>query len=248
MTKTTTPTFTVALLTAMLALVACDDSSSDDGSDDTTGGDPYDGAFEGCVPQTLEEDLVVIDGMGQPGPIRWYGPGADPETGELLDDGETRYHVSATYLALRPENIEQFFGLISPLNEALFSNPGLVALQLGDSPTCATARTLTVWSSEDAMYEFVTSQAHIDAIVAFPEISRATAPSPTGGTPPRPRSRGTGRSRSYGRPRPTTDSGSVLPRLTRAYPTGTDSKQSMLVSIRNEEPPVWRSAKKRSSV
>lgn len=163
----------------LLGAPGCD--SSDNGNDDAAEAgdgdgdgdeDPYDGAFDDCTREFLEEDLVVIDTMGNPGPVRWYGPGADPETGELIDDGETEYHVSVTYLALRPENIEQFLGLIPNVNQALFSNPGLVAVQLADSQQCATARTLTVWTDEAAMYEFVGSQAHVDAIVAFPDISR----------------------------------------------------------------------------
>ena len=163
-------------LALLVGAPGCD--SSDDSSDDAAGetgdgdGDPYDGAFDQCTREVMEEDMTVIDDMGNPGPVRWYGPGADPETGELLDDGETEFHVSVTYLALRPENIETFMGLIPGVNQALFSNPGLVAVQLADSQQCATARTLTVWTDEAAMYEFVGSQAHVDAIVAFPEISR----------------------------------------------------------------------------
>lgn len=155
-----------------------DGSTGADTSDGSTGvdteEDPGDDPFADCDRGTLEEDLVVIDPMGMPGPIRWYGPGADPQTGELIDDGETTYHVSATYLALRPtqEAGEAFFSLLPALNEVLFTNPGMVALQLGDSQTCATARTFTVWTDEEAMMEFVTSEAHVQAIGQTGAISR----------------------------------------------------------------------------
>lgn len=166
---------TPALLAPLMfaSLLACD--SGADADEDTAPADPYEGAFDDCSPGAIEADLVVFDAMGQPGPPRWSGPGADPETGALIDDGETTYYVATTYLALRPEAIEQFLTLVGPLNEALFSNPGLVAVQLGDSQACAVARTFTVWTDEDAMYDFVGSDAHIEAMTAFPELSRGSS-------------------------------------------------------------------------
>jgi heme-degrading monooxygenase HmoA len=45
-----------------------------------------------------------------------------------------------------------------------------LALQLASSAGCASGRTLAVWSSEDAMYEFVTSPAHAAAMAAADEV------------------------------------------------------------------------------
>lgn len=55
---------------------------------------------------------------------------------------------------------------------ALFSNPGMVAVQLADSQSCATARTFTVWTDEAAMMDFVTSDAHMASVGAFAGINR----------------------------------------------------------------------------
>lgn len=197
-------TLTLAtLLTTSLALSACttdddpaaddtgeastgtdptgEDSTGEDPGEDSTGEDPGqdstgepDDPFADCERGVIEDDLVVIDTMGMPGAPRWYGPGADPETGELLDDGATTFHVSATYLARQTtdEATNAFFSSLPAINEALFTNPGMVALQLGDSFACNTSRTFTVWTDEAAMLEFVTSDAHVQAATQVGVISR----------------------------------------------------------------------------
>lgn len=167
---------------------ATDDATGDsDGDSDSTTGSTTDSAtdstgstseggdlFPGCERGVFEEDLVVIDTMGMPGPVRWYGPGVDQETGELLDDGVTTYHVSTTYLAMQTSEGAQsaFTSVIFDVNQALFSNPGMVAAQITNSQACNSARTFTVWTDEAAMMEFVTSDAHIAAITKIGEISR----------------------------------------------------------------------------
>jgi heme-degrading monooxygenase HmoA len=113
------------------------------------------------------------DAMGNPAPVAWMGPGVDPDTGELVDDGST-YVVSSTYLALMPDPAaQQAFGeSMGPIIPALLGNPGMIATSLGLSMQCSTARTLTVWASEEAMMAFVTSDAHATAIARVAEISR----------------------------------------------------------------------------
>ncbi len=128
--------------------------------------------FADCSVDVLAEDFGVVDALGVPGPPRWTGPGAN-DNGELIDDGESDYVVSVTYLALSPDADLEFF---SELNEgnaaALYSNPGMVASQLGGSAQCGSARTFTVWVSEEAMMEFVSSDAHLQSVSAFPSLSR----------------------------------------------------------------------------
>ncbi len=148
---------------------AAETSSGGDGSSSSGGPDP----FAACSRDVLEDDFAVFSPTGMPEAARWYGPGADPETGELLDDGTGEYVVTATYLALEPDADFELFGQLSAANSmALFSNPGMVATQLGNSQQCATARTFTVWESQAAMMEFVGSKAHLQSVGAFPSLSR----------------------------------------------------------------------------
>jgi hypothetical protein len=144
-------------------------SGSDTAADTSTGEDP----FAGCDRGTLEADLIGVDATGNPVPLAWFGPGADPMTGELIAEG-TSFVVSSTYLAIKPEAAaQQAFGeSVAPLVPALLANPGVVAIQLASSMQCGTARTFTVWQDEAAMMAFVVGDAHANAIARTPEISR----------------------------------------------------------------------------
>lgn len=146
-----------------------DASTSGGGDSASTGDDP----FAGCDRGALEDDLVGADAMGNPVPLAWFGPGADPMTGELVDDGDS-FVVSSTYLAIKPEGAaQQAFGeSIGPMIPELLANPGVVAIQLGTSMQCGSARTFTVWRDEAAMMAFVVGDAHANAIARTAEISR----------------------------------------------------------------------------
>lgn len=148
---------------------AADDGTSAADTSASTGADP----FADCDRGTLEDDLMGADAMGNPIPLAWFGPGADPMTGELVAEG-TSFVVSSTYLAIKPEAAaQQAFGeSVAPLVPALLANPGVVAIQLGSSMQCGTARTFTVWQDEAAMMAFVVGDAHANAIARTPEISR----------------------------------------------------------------------------
>jgi len=146
--------------------------TTDAPADTSTGEDP----FADCDRGTLETDLSGADMMGAPIPLVWMGPGVDPDTGMLIDDGST-YLVSSTYLAMKPDPAaQQAFGeAVGPLVPDLFGNPGVVAFQLGTSNACASARTLTVWRDDAAMMTFVAGDAHMAAIGRVAEISRGTS-------------------------------------------------------------------------
>jgi hypothetical protein len=45
-----------------------------------------------------------------------------------------------------------------------------LALQLAQSDACGSGRTLAIWESEEKMYEFVMSRAHLDAMIAVNDI------------------------------------------------------------------------------
>lgn len=147
---------------APVALVALGAMLSGCGSD-ADARSPDDSAAS-CAGGVLEADL-------QAEPLS--GPGVDPATGKLLPPPEgSSYTVSSTYGVPRPgdavkEKYVQYFGAIQ---EQLASQPGLVALQLAQSRSCGSGRTLAVWTSTEAMYDFVTSPAHLSAVDAAGEL------------------------------------------------------------------------------
>lgn len=146
------------------------------GGEATTGGDPsaggggatsssQGGGPAGCERGVIEDELVA-QGDGA-----WQGPGADPETGALLA-ADGRFVVSSTYLALQDDALPRFGELMAPILGELEASPDLVAVRLGVSSSCGTARTLSVWRSVEGMMTFVASDAHAAAVDAVGEVSR----------------------------------------------------------------------------
>lgn len=119
-----------------------------------------------CTRGAMERDFTALSPLG--------GPGVDPATGALRPPTNGAYVVSSTYLTLRPEPAaQQAFGeLMGPISETLATQPGLIAIQLGTSMACGTARTLTVWDTEESMYAFVASPPHAAAMARVGEVSR----------------------------------------------------------------------------
>ncbi|HEU4532705.1 MAG TPA: hypothetical protein VFS00_01260 [Polyangiaceae bacterium] len=166
-------------LAASAGAAGCD--SDDDDEDDfvvagasgaPAGSQPT--KYAGCERGAIEADLNEGPPGGAPSIVsptapRWQGPGVDPATGALRPGN---YVLSSTYLALRPEARPRFGELMGPISADLQTRPGLVAISLALSESCASARTLSVWESEDAMYGFVASDAHGAAVRAVGEVSR----------------------------------------------------------------------------
>lgn len=119
-----------------------------------------------CTRDAEERDFDEVSG--------WSGRAVD-ETGALRPpEPGTEYLISTTYLQLRPteEAITRFRSLTQEINATLPSHEGLLAVKFASSDYCGTARTLTVWQDADAMYRFVGSPAHVNAMAATGELSR----------------------------------------------------------------------------
>jgi heme-degrading monooxygenase HmoA len=117
-----------------------------------------------CTGGVLEADL-------QANPLS--GAGVDPGTGELLPPPEgSSYTISSTYGVPKPgaDAMERYMMMFGAVQTQLASQPGLVALQLAQSPSCGSGRTLAVWSSTESMYDFVMSSAHLAAVDAVDEL------------------------------------------------------------------------------
>ncbi|WP_437979947.1 antibiotic biosynthesis monooxygenase family protein [Sorangium sp. So ce117] len=138
------------------------------GCSSDSGGKTTDTPLPECTGGVLEADLEAE-------PLS--GPGVDPETGKLRPPPEgSSYTVSATYGVPRPGDavMERYVPIFGAIQAQLASQPGLLALQLGTSPSCGSGRTLAVWASTDAMYEFVMSPAHLAGIDAANELLEPT--------------------------------------------------------------------------
>ncbi|WP_437618650.1 antibiotic biosynthesis monooxygenase family protein [Sorangium sp. So ce1151] len=127
----------------------------------------------GTTPQTSDPECTggALEADLQAAPLS--GPGVDPETGKLRPPPEgSSYTISATFGVplsgdAAREKYMQYFGAIQA---QLASQPGLVAIQLAQSESCGSGRTLAVWASTDEMYAFVMSPAHVAAMDAVSEL------------------------------------------------------------------------------
>lgn len=118
-----------------------------------------------CSATQLESDLEA-----EP----FAGPLADAN-GELKLEAGKQYIVSSTYGVPVPgENgvpvTQQYLTLFGAVQEQLGKQPGLLAMRLASSDGCGSGRTMAVWSSEEEMYAFVTSDAHFAAMKAVKDI------------------------------------------------------------------------------
>jgi hypothetical protein len=119
-----------------------------------------------CSASELELDLesqTLLGGTQDPG-----GSGFDLPSGGV-------YLVSSTYGVPRPGQdgapiSARHQQLMAAILERLSSQPGLLGLQVSSSASCGSGRTLAVWQSEELMYQFVTSPAHLAAMNAVAEI------------------------------------------------------------------------------
>ena len=143
----------------LATLTACSSEESQ-----PPGGPPPGSVDDGCPRGTLESDIVYLPRTG---------PKVDP-SGALMPPPAEGYVVSSTFLRLRPgeEAARRFGELFAPIATQLQAQPGLEALQLATAAGCQTARTLSVWASPEAMYDFVVSDAHYAAVKAVSEVSR----------------------------------------------------------------------------
>jgi heme-degrading monooxygenase HmoA len=121
---------------------------------------------ERCTAAVLESDLE-LEG--------WMGPAVDPATKELALEAGKAYVVSSTYGVPRPGSdgapvTERYLQIFSAVEQQLGREPGLLAMRLGQSERCGSGRTLAVWRSEEEMYDFVTSDAHLQAMKAADEL------------------------------------------------------------------------------
>jgi heme-degrading monooxygenase HmoA len=121
---------------------------------------PSQPALASCVRGTLEPDFRAL-------PLA--GPAV---TAGALRPGQ--YVISSTYLQLAQDAAAQrlFQELLAPVRADLETRSGLAALSLGQSESCAVARTLAVWDDDAAMIAFVGSPAHAAAVARATGISR----------------------------------------------------------------------------
>lgn len=171
---------TTTLRTSALALLlatACDaadpddtaveaSSTADDGSTSDSTGDSTD---DGPTAQALFDCDTGAFAISKP----LVGPGFDPARGGVLGALQPTYVVHTTQLFLDPERIAEFQAIADPVSVQLDQTEGLLAYSYAGDQGCGEASTLAIWESEAAMYRFVSSGAHAQAMARADEVGLA---------------------------------------------------------------------------
>lgn len=137
---------TIFLISALSTLSATLAACAGDGGEDRND-------LQSCV----EDDFLA-----QP----LAGRGYDPEQG-LTGPLQDAYIASTTLILVKPDGGARFGELAGAIVADLQTRDGLIAVSLGQSEKCGTARTLAVWASQQAMSDFVLGDAHVAAMAEF---------------------------------------------------------------------------------
>jgi heme-degrading monooxygenase HmoA len=131
--------------------------------------------FLGCaIAASSGCDIVTLTGdLSQP----FEGPGFSLDTGLLAAVPESgTFVLSGTVLVIGDgsDSKERFDKHVAAISAALPTAPGLVGFSLrtnllGDP----TNRTMTVWESEDALWNFILSESHLAAMEDVGQIAAA---------------------------------------------------------------------------
>jgi quinol monooxygenase YgiN len=158
----------MAIMTALLVVaVGCGDDAS--GSDGEGAGNPGGEGGGSGEPVDPYAHLYACEDSAFTEAKPLSGPGYDPVTG-FTGTPLATYVVSATQIYVRPEQQNAFFEQAGKVVAQLGETPGLVAFGLGTDSACGDSRTIGVWESEDALYEFVGSGAHLTAMQMANEL------------------------------------------------------------------------------
>jgi heme-degrading monooxygenase HmoA len=151
----------------LLAAACGDDASQTDGEGGNATGQ---GGEAGGAPADayahLYECQEVAFEEGKP----LSGPGYDPMTG-FVGTPQAKYIVHTTQIYVRPEQENAFFQAAGKVIAQLSQTDGLVAYALAGDDGCGVQRTMGVWESEEALYAFVGSGAHVEAMQKTGELS-----------------------------------------------------------------------------
>ena len=119
------------------------------------------------APACVEDDLAQLGPFG--------GPGYDATQGGIVGTPLATYVVATTVLSRRPEAASKFLMLATGAIGSANQTDGFVGFVVATSKKCGTARTITVWKSEEAMMTFVTAPAHAACMAASSEVSSTGA-------------------------------------------------------------------------
>jgi quinol monooxygenase YgiN len=99
------------------------------------------------------------------------GPRFDAGNGGIQGELQPGYVLHTTQIYIKPESAQTFVELAGQVSAEAQKIDGLVAYSVGSDSGCGVARTMGIWTSEEAMYQLVTSEAHGKAMAMTTALS-----------------------------------------------------------------------------
>jgi quinol monooxygenase YgiN len=139
-----------AVLLGCVLGVGCDGNGADDGA----GPAPSQtlSALYACEERALVDDRPLV------------GPGFDRSRGGLLGERQSSYVVFTSQAYPKPAQRQVFRGFVQAISAQLDASPGALAYALATDAGCGVGRSLSVWASEAALFEFASTGAHAEAM------------------------------------------------------------------------------------
>jgi quinol monooxygenase YgiN len=157
----------LAILSTLFLACGATDSGDDDATDSS--GSAATGESTDASTGVAADPYACVETMRMAlGPLA--GPGYDPENG-LIAPLQDTYYVHSTQILIKPEQLARFGELLAEVQVQLQTSEGLAAYTGAQDVNCGWVRTLGIWRSEEAMYKFVTSGAHLAAMSETAAIS-----------------------------------------------------------------------------
>ncbi len=156
-----------------LVLAACSDSDSSTGTGGTagaggTGGTGAAGGGGGSQYAALYDCEETAFAEAKP----LSGPNFDLSMGGFLTEPATdTFVVHATQIYFTEEQYDPFYAMAGKVIGELASTEGLIAWTVGGDDACGVARTMGLWESEEALYKFIATGAHAEAMAKTTELS-----------------------------------------------------------------------------
>ncbi len=136
--------------------------------------EPEVGEPEGAEPEMMSDEYPGDCDEADFFPLPLRGPGFNDE-GDWIEPPDVSYVVSTTWIKPKSGSEARFGELVGSVVAELQRSEGFLGYSLGNSVSCGSARTLTLWRSEEAMMGFVLSDAHLQAIQSTSEVGDRAA-------------------------------------------------------------------------
>ena len=172
--------YNLAITLSLMTPIACGDggngetgASSTSSASTTDEPDPSTGGSTTGEPEPTTGEAIDFYACKETmfGGSPLAGPLYDAAKGGIQGELQGEYVLHTTQIYVKPEMGQKFSELAQKIGEEAVGIDGLIGYAVGGDQGCGVARTMGIWTSEEAMYKLVSSPAHLEAMGLTTELS-----------------------------------------------------------------------------